>query len=327
MSNEATVIIPNWNGRHWLEDCLEGLRQQTYQSFETVIVDNGSTDSSVDWIRRHAPQVRLIENRENTGFAAAVNAGIENSNTPLVSLLNNDTVPSPGWLETLVDALQSDNTGHLGSAASCMVHYDDPRTVENAGDQVTWQGEALKRGRGRPVSQFSESRDILSACAGAALYRRSFLDEAGGFDANFFAYLEDVDLGMRGQVLGYRCQYVPGARILHKGHGSGMPSATYVRLVTRNRYWLFWKNVPPRIRKRHRASLLYGSFCFFALSRRPISWLQGAAEALSRKHEALDFNRSLWARRQIEEEQFELLFEPRGTLPSLRRHATSEGSE
>ncbi len=319
MTRDITIIIPNWNGRHWLADCLEGLEQQTYRQFETVIVDNGSSDGSVEWIRQHAPHVRLIENVNNTGFAAAANAGIAVSEAPLVALLNNDTVPSPSWLEALVSALGSNAADRVGSVASCMVHYDDPKTIENAGDQVTWQGEALKRGRGRPIAEFSDSRDILSACAGAALYRRSFLDKAGGFDADFFAYLEDVDLGMRGQVLGYRCQYVPEARISHKGHGSKMPSATYVRLVTRNRYWLFWKNVPPELRKLHRASILYGSFCFFALSRRPLAWLQGATQAYKRKSEMLAFNRTLWAKHQISEPQFESMLEPRGTLPSFHR--------
>ena len=324
MSNDVTIVIPNWNGKHWLPDCLDGLKQQSFRSFETIVVDNGSSDGSVEWIREHAPQVRLIENAGNMGIADAINAGCNAGETPVVALLNNDTIPNRGWLEALVGALQADNAQDVGSVASCMVHYDDPETIENAGDVVTWQGESLKRGRDRPVSDFNQPCAILSACAGAALYRRSFIEDSGGFDNNFFAYLEDVDLGMRGQVLGYRCHYVPEARVLHKGHGSGMPSATYVRLVTRNRYWLFWKNVPPQMRKRHRADLLYGSLCFPAIYRRPLAWLQGVSQALKRRSEMLAFNRALWARQQIDEAQFEALLEPHGTLPCFGGSAHSK---
>ena len=107
MPDRVTVIIPNWNGRHWLEDCLRGLNQQTYRQFDTTIVDNGSSDGSIEWIRNHAPHVALIANPENTGFAAAANAGIAASDAPLVALLNTDTIPSPQWLESLANVLQS----------------------------------------------------------------------------------------------------------------------------------------------------------------------------------------------------------------------------
>ncbi len=319
MPNAVTVVIPNWNGKQWLPGCLEGLEQQTLDSFDIVIVDNGSSDRSVEWIQQNAPHVHLLENRCNTGFAAAANAGIAAGETPFVALLNNDTIPSPGWLQALVNAMQADGSDRIGSAASCMVHYDNPATVENAGDQLTWQGEALKRGRGRSVDEYRNGCDVLSPCAGAALYRRSFLEETGGFDESFFAYLEDVDLGLRGQVMGHRCRYVPDAIIQHKGHGSSMPSPTYVRLVTRNRYWLFWKNVPAQLRKQHRGSLLYGSLCFPAIYRRPLAWIQGACQALKRKPEMLAFNRSLWANCRIDETRFEMLLEAQGTLPSFHR--------
>jgi GT2 family glycosyltransferase len=276
MPNAVTVVIPNWNGKQWLPGCLEGLEQQTLDSFDIVIVDNGSSDRSVEWIQQNAPHVHLLENRCNTGFAAAANAGIAAGETPFVALLNNDTIPSPGWLEALVNAMQADGSDRIGSAASCMVHYDNPATVENAGDQLTWQGEALKRGRGRSVDEYRNGCDVLSPCAGAALYRRSFLEET-------------------------------------------MPSPTYVRLVTRNRYWLFWKNVPAQLRKQHRGSLLYGSLCFPAIYRRPLAWIQGACQALKRKPEMLAFNRSLWANCRIDETRFEMLLEAQGTLPSFHR--------
>ncbi len=271
---KVTIIIPVWNGAAWLATCLEALAKQSFRDFTVIVVNNGSTDSSRALLARHAPQATLINWAENRGFAAAVNAGIRASRTAYVALLNMDTRPRPDWLANLVHAMDQ-SAPDIGGLASKMLSMADPTVVDDCGDNLAWQGAATKRGHGQSAVEFASDVEIFSPCAGAALYRKSFLDELGGFDERFFAYLEDVDLGLRGRLRGYRYRFVPGAEVLHQGHGSGLPPARYVRLITRNRIILLMKNLPACLLARHAASLLYGQIYFFIAYRRPLAALAG----------------------------------------------------
>lgn len=242
-----TVIIPNWNGKYLLEPCLESLYRQEFEDFETIVVDNGSADDSVSFIEKHFPQVRVIRFESNTGFSRAVNAGIAAADSPYVALLNNDTVVDPLWLKELLGALQADP--RAGSAASKILFFSDPTSVNSAGDEFSWFGVAYQRRlRHGDADLFDEPRYVFSACAAAALYRRELFEEIGLFDESFFAYHEDVDLGFRAQLAGYRCLFMPKAIVYHKHQktSSRIPRLL-VYLNQRNKYFVLIKNFPTKL--------------------------------------------------------------------------------
>lgn len=273
-SLNVSVVIPNWNGLAWLPDCLRALREQSYAPFQIIVVDNGSEDGSVAYLNEEHPDIHLIRLDRNRGFAAAANTGIRAADTPYIALLNTDTRAHPDWLRALVATMDS-CPPHVGALASCMVTMECPDIMDDAGDYLTWHAGAFKRGHQQPRELFLEETEVFSPCAGAALYRRSFLTQLHGFDERFISYLEDMDLGLRGRLQGFTYRYVPAAMVSHEGHGSGLPSGRYVRYVTRNRLMLMKKSIPARLLFRHAAKLFYGQ-CYFALAtRKPLHALLG----------------------------------------------------
>ncbi len=245
--NRVSVIIPNWNGKDLLEPCLESLYRQQFDDFETILVDNGSNDGSVAFVRNNFPQVKIIRFDENRGFSPAVNAGIAASNSLYVALLNNDALVQPLWLKELVGAL--DANAEVGSVASKILFFSDPTSVNSAGDEFSWFGVAYQRRLTRgDVGLFDDPRYVFSACAAAALYRRELFEKIGLFDESFFAYHEDVDLGFRSQLAGYRCLFVPTA-IAHHRHratSSRVPSLWFY-LRERNKLFVLIKNLPAKL--------------------------------------------------------------------------------
>jgi GT2 family glycosyltransferase len=245
MAPQLTVVIPNWNGKRFLKTCLGSLREQTFDDFETVLVDNGSTDDSVAFVNENFPEVRIVHLQENRGFAAAANAGIQASDSEYVVLLNNDTEARHGWLAALVEAAGTNS--EAGSFASKLVDFHDRRFLDGAGDALRLGGLPYRLGHGeRDRGQFDAPSQVFGACAAAAMYRRNMLNEIGGFDEDFFSYCEDGDLSFRAQLAGYRCLYVPDAVVYHVGSAStgGKRSATATRLGTRNSLSLLVKDLP-----------------------------------------------------------------------------------
>jgi len=241
----VTVVVPNWNTREFLRSCLQSLRRQTFQDFETVLVDSASTDGSVGFVEENFPEVRVIALDENQGFSGAVNAGIEASSAELVALLNNDTEQDAGWLDALVRA--AERRPEAGLFASKLVDFGDRGRLDGAGDALRRSGLPYRLGHGEiDLGQFEEEEFVFGACAAAALYRRGVFDEVGLFDEDFFAYCEDGDVSFRAQLAGHRCLYVPGAVVYHVGSVStgGKRSATATRLGTRNGLLLLVKNLP-----------------------------------------------------------------------------------
>lgn len=239
------VIIPNWNGERFLRTCLTSLREQNFADFEAILVDNGSTDGSVALVSEDFPEVRLVSLRENRGFAAAANAGIKASNSECVVLLNNDTEADTGWLAALARA--ADIHPEVGFFASKLVDFHDRRFLDGAGDALRLGGLPYRLGHGEEDrGQFDSPDFVFGACAAAALYRRSMLEEIGLFDEDFVSYCEDGDLSFRAQLAGYRCLYVPNAVVYHMGSAStgGKRSATATRLGARNSLSLLVKNLP-----------------------------------------------------------------------------------
>lgn len=244
---QVTVIIPNWNGKVLLGPCLESLYRQEFQDFETIVVDNGSTDQSVPFIREHFPQAKIIRFEKNTGFSVAVNAGINAADSPYIALLNNDTEVHPLWLSEIVRALEADP--QAGSAASKVLFSSDLRSVNSAGDEFSLFGIAFhRRLRLGDADLFIEPRYVFSACGAAAIYRKELFEVTGLFDEHFFAYQEDVDLGFRSQLAGYRCLFVPGAIVYHKFHAtSSTVTGLRAYLNERNKYFVLIKNLPTRL--------------------------------------------------------------------------------
>jgi GT2 family glycosyltransferase len=241
----VSVVIPVWNGRRWLDGCLGSLAAQTRAAHETIVVDNGSVDGSVAFVRERFPDVTVIELGINTGFAAAANRGIDKARGELVALLNTDLVLAPDWLARMVDALCDDATA--ASVACKMLALDRPGIVYDAGDVLRRDGACEQRGRfGRDDGRWDAPGEVFGACAGAALYRRSALGTVGGFDERYFAYLEDVDLALRLRLHGWRCLYEP-AVVWHAGAGSShqLPGG-HRRLVERNTLLLVAKAFPAR---------------------------------------------------------------------------------
>ena len=212
---KASVIIPNLNGAGWLRDSIESIWAQTEQDFELIVIDNGSTDESLEIARSYCGRDRytLIENAENTGFSHAVNQGIAIAKGEYMALFNNDAFAEPTWLAELLRTAEADPK--IFAVSSLMLRFYEPELADDAGDYVTILGFACKRGDGLKASRYTKPCRIFSACGGAALYRKSILDKIGVFDELFFAYYEDVDLSWRANNFGYKNVYCPTARCRH----------------------------------------------------------------------------------------------------------------
>ena len=243
----VTVVIPNWNGMQYLKTCLDSLRNQDTDDFETLVVDNHSEDGSVEFIRANYPEVRLIEHAENLGFTGGVNAGIEAAKSPFVLLLNNDTECDPGFVRALERAILKDP--EIFSVSSRMIRFKERELLDDAGDLFTVLGYQAQRGTGQSVRdpKYLKPKRVFSACAGAAIYRKSVFQKMGAFDPDHFAYLEDVDVGYRAMIYGYKNVYEPSAVVYHVGSGASgalQYSEFKVRLSARNSRYLLYKNMP-----------------------------------------------------------------------------------
>ena len=240
--NKVTVIIPNYNGLQFMEPCLKALEGQNYKEFDLLVVDNGSQDGSGEWLRERGIPTLFLG--ENTGFSGAVNAGIRAVSTPYVILLNNDTEPLPDYVGELVRCL--DRFPEVFSASSKTIQLYPKDLMDDAGDMYSVLGWAYQRGVGQPSSGYQRACQVFAACAGAAIYRREVFEEIGYFDESHFAYLEDIDVGYRARIYGYRNVYCPTAKVYHVGSGtSGSKYNSFkVRLAARNNLYLNYKNMP-----------------------------------------------------------------------------------
>jgi GT2 family glycosyltransferase len=241
---KISVVIVNWNGRQFLEDCLGSLRRQTFRDFETIVVDNGSSDSSAAYVQSCFPEMKLVALDENRGFAGGNIAGYELTTGDLVVLLNNDTEADPTWLEEIHKA--SILHPQAGSFASKMMYFDARNRIENCGFDLGLFGATLELGRDElDGSNWNTSREVFGACGGAVAYRRSMLDRIGFLDPDFFMVYEDVDLSFRAQLHGYACIYVPTAIVFHRYRATlGSGSARQVFYSQRNIEFVYFKNMP-----------------------------------------------------------------------------------
>jgi len=249
-----SVVIPHWNGAHFLPTCLDALARQTLAPFEVIVVDNASTDGSIALLRRHYPWVRRVELPKNRGFTGACNAGIWHARGDLIALLNNDTEVDADWASAIVDAFE--RYPQVGSVASKMLLFDRRDHFHTAGDYFTTDGRAGNRGVWqRDCGQFDQEAFVFSACGGSAVYRRAMLDEIGLLDDDFFFSGEDVDLGWRAQLAGWRCLYTPRAIVYHhlSATGGGVTASFY---DGRNAIYILVKNWPSQLWGRYGPSIM-----------------------------------------------------------------------
>jgi len=241
----VSLIIVNFDGRHHLEGCLSSLQKQAFRDFEIIVVDNGSHDDSLDFLKRsYGDTIRVIPLPNNMGFAGGNNEGIKVAKGKYIGLLNNDTEVDSEWLARLVACMESNP--RAGMVGSKILNYYRRDEIDNTGHLLYPDG--LNRGRGRlekDQKQYDDKKEILFPSGCAALYRRDMLDAIGGFDETFFAYGDDTDIGLHGRYLGYEAIYCPEAVIYHKYSGTaGSYSALKAFYVERNRLWILVKYFP-----------------------------------------------------------------------------------
>lgn len=243
---KVSIIIVTWNSGGHLEKCRSSLLKQTYRDFEIVIVDNGSTDGSLDEIEEHWKEFDLVVERlgENLGFAGGNNVGARLARGKWIVLLNADAYPERGWLENLLRAAE-ENPGHI-AFSSRQLQFDSPDLLDGAGDAYHVSGLAWRNHYNLPADRYGlGKKEIFSPCAAAAMYSREDFLGVGGFDEDYFSYFEDIDLGFRLRLNGGRCLYVPDAVVHHVGSAStGKRSDFSVYYGYRNLMWTFIKDMP-----------------------------------------------------------------------------------
>ena len=245
----ASIIIPNWNGVRHLPTCLDSLHRQSYTSFEIIVVDNGSTDASLQLLEREYPEVKVVALPENRGFAGGVNAGIREARGEIVAVFNNDAEADLRWLEELAEALACHP--EAGMVTPKVLLFDRRDVINSAGDFYRVDGVPGNRGVWQwDEGQFDREEYVFGAAGVAAAYRRTMLNEVGLFDEDLVSFCEDVDLAWRAQLAGWKCIYVPRAIVYHKlsATGGGKIASYY---CGRNFIYVVAKNYPTTLLRKH----------------------------------------------------------------------------
>jgi len=254
----TSIIIPNWNGAHHLPTCLDSLRLQTYPDFEVVVVDNGSTDGSLELLENDYSEVRVVALPENRGFAGGVNAGIREARGEIIAVFNNDAEADPRWLEELAGGLA--RHPEAGMVTPKVLLFDRRDVINTTGDFYGVDGVPGNRGVWQQdEGQFDREEYVFGAAGVAAAYRRAMLDEVGLFDEDLISYCEDVDLAWRAQLAGWKCVYVPKAVVYHKlsATGGGRIASYY---CGRNFIYLIAKDYPTALLRKHWRRIVRAQF-------------------------------------------------------------------
>ena len=282
---EVSVVIPNFNGMAYLDGVLSSLERQTISNFEVILVDNGSTDGSCAFVAAEYPWVHMIQLPENYGFSRAVNEGIHAARSPYVLLLNNDTEAETDFIEEMVATLRRHRKAF--SCQAKMIQLHDRDKMDDAGNYYCALGWAYARGKGKDISNYDKEQKIFSTCAGAAIYRKKYIDRIGDFDEEHFAYLEDLDIGYRARIYGYENRYEPKAAVLH--YGSASTGSRYnprkTLLASANSIYVIGKNMPLLQCILNLPFFLLGfgiKFLFFCKKRMGKLYLKGLAEGWKR---------------------------------------------
>lgn len=257
MKTNVSVIIPTWNGKALLKECLSSLQKQSFKSFEIIVVDNGSTDGTEKYIKKHFPQVKLVRLNRNFGFARAVNCGVESSRSKYVVFLNNDTVVEKHWLKYLVASIKKHSQAI--SVNSKILNFHDRKKIDGVGIEINEVGQAKSIGwNQKDNGQFLKEMEIFGATGGASIFDRNKFLKLGKFDEDYFMYSEEVDLAFRAQFKGYKSYYCPKAVVYHKHKETSKKLPQYVE------YWQF-KNMTQTIIKDMPSSILFSEWRWFKI--------------------------------------------------------------
>jgi GT2 family glycosyltransferase len=285
--NKVSVIIPNYNGMKFVNDCMVSLQKQNYKAFDIIIIDNYSTDGSYEYLVDNYPEAIIKRMDKNYGFSIAVNEGIKMSETEYVLLLNNDTEVDPNFVGELVKAIEKDDK--IFAVSSKMISYWDRKVMDDAGDLYNLFGWAFQKGVGRSINEYNKKSNVFTACAGAAIYRKKVFEKIGYFDEKHFAYLEDIDISYRANLAGYTLFYEPSAVCHHVGSGtSGSKYNSFkVHLSARNSIYLLYKNMPFWMLLLNALPLVLGylvKFLFFLKKGFGRDYLRGLRDGFSTRH-------------------------------------------
>lgn len=309
----VSVIIPNFNGEAFVRNSIQSVLQQNYQNLEIIVVDNASEDKSVDIMQNEFQgRIRLLQLNENCGFSAAVNAGLKLAKGDFIVLLNNDAVLAENWVGTMCQALNAESC--LGFGAGKILCHHRPELIDSAGDAITSSGRAFNiahfnQNQGESINQ---KRWVAGATGAACMFKKHVLLEAGSFDEDFFLYLEDVDMSLRCQLLGYKCVYEPEAVARHIGSAvSNRSTGLKTYYLTRNYFFVLLKNFPMRFLKggivRFFFHLLYMGVYHTLISKTPVSFVNGCLDALKNWRTMLAKRKKILGSRRINDEEFAAL--------------------
>lgn len=314
-----TVAIPSYRGRHLLEVILPSLAAQRFRDFEVVVVDDGSRDKTAAWLAECWPGVVVHELPENVGVTRALNVCIRSGQGELVGLFNNDIELDPDCLGELVSAL--DAHPEAGWAGGKQMNFHDRRLIDGAGDTFSWRRAGHRRGHGEiDVGQYDAPCAIFGACGGAAVFRRSVLEQVGPFDETFFTFYEDIDWDFRAQLAGFTCRYVPSAVAYHMGSatiGAGLSDFTRYHLW-RNTLWVLAKNTPARLLVRHGPEIVLGQLLNLAVAVRDrtlLTWARAWRDALREMPRMVRRRRVIQANRRLDDRGIEAVIRPTASRP------------
>lgn len=298
----VTIVIPNYNNKELLNNLLTSL-SDAISLKQVIIVDNASSDDSAIFIKENYPEITLIENNKNMGFAYAVNQGIKLVKTEYVFLLNNDTVIEKDTITSLLKTITV--SPEIFSVSSKMIQYHNRQLLDDVGDEYTIMGWSKRRGYNQNINKYPVDQEVFSACAGAALYRMKVFEEIGLFDENFESYVEDMDLSFRSRLHGYKSYYCANANVYH--YGSATTGSRYnafkVRISARNNIYLIHKNMPLWMKIINGLFILIGiliKYIFFARKNLHRDYLAGIREGFSTKNKLTKTESSLTASLKVE---------------------------
>ncbi len=284
---KVLAVIPNYNGGDLVLRCIESVLKQTYANVETVIVDNASTDGSLDKIRKKFPDLKIIETGYNAGWGIACNIGMKSAPSDFVALINNDALLEPKCVEEMVKALELNP--RYGSCATRILLLKQKNRIEACGLSIYWDGSSCGRGRLRSAKTFMKTEEVFCANDCCCLYRREMIEDIGDYDPDFFIYCDETDMGWKHQLAGWKCVYAPNAVVYHAhSRTAGSYSSFKAYHVERNRIYLCMKYFP--------LPLLLASpfFTFWRYSFQVYLWLFHKKGALSHYKQQNSFREGVW---------------------------------
>lgn len=315
---KVSVIIVSTNELHHLKRCLPSIFRQRYPDYEVLVVDNASTDGSVEYVAQEFPRAKIIRNGANLGYTGANNVGFKHASGDYIAVLNPDTQVEPDWLRELVIALQADPRAGLATPKILMM--DDPTRLNTCGNEITFTGLTFCRGLDQPAEKYNQL-EIVSAVSGAAfVIKRSVLEQIGGFDESFFIYYEDTDLSLRAMLAGYVCLYVPSSVVYHQYTLRFSPRKCF--LQERNRYFsliktLRWRTLIALLPMLLLSELIAWSYVLLQGPEHVRSKLRSYAWLISNRQQVLEARRRVQCLRRVDDRVLLNRFSHRLTFAQL----------